>query len=190
MPGPFSSYEVPDDGTRLKLGSLWVPMRKGLDVGADLDPETGELTSVTLTLAGSIAAVQIFASAKDQDSWTELRYEIAAKLEETHVEPKVVNGAFGPELHAVLPVFDQSGNTSIQSARFMGINGDRWFMRISISGNAATDSVSAIELDELIADLVVDRGDIALAPGERLPLSFPVESDENFDDTQTIHIEL
>lgn len=165
-------------------------MRKGLDVGAELDPQTGEIASITLTFNDSIAAIQVFAAATDQDSWTEVRYEIAAKLEQTHVEPTVVDGTFGPELHAVLPVFDQQGNAAIQSARFVGINGDRWFMRISISGDAATDKQIANKFDEVIADLVVDRGDIALAPGERLPLSFPTKEPEEPVQTNTIHIEL
>lgn len=191
MPGPFSSDEVPDDGTRLKLGALWIPTFPGLDVSADIDQENGELVSVTLILENSMAAVQVFAAAKDHDSWTELRYEISARLEETKVVPKIVNGLFGPEIHAVMPNYDEEGNVTVQQVRFLGINGDRWFMRITVSGDAAELGSAAENMDAVISDLVVDRGDTALAPGARLPIEYPRDEDLRGDKSDnSIHIEI
>jgi hypothetical protein len=191
MTGPFSSSAVPDDGTRLKLGALWIPTVPGLDVTAEIDQENGELVSVSLILVNSIAAVQIFAAAKDHDTWTELRYEISARLEETKVVPKIINGKFGSEIHAVMPNFDDAGNVTVQEVRFLGINGDRWFMRVTVSGDGAEPGEAADKIDAVIADLVVDRGDAALAPGARLPIEFPsdeVISGENPENS--IHIEI
>jgi hypothetical protein len=176
---------------RLKLGSLWIPVMEGLDVAADLDKSNGRLTSVSLTYCDSIASLHLFAAAKDTDTWSEIRYEIAARLEETKVQPKIVNGKFGAEVHAVMPTYDQSGNVTIQAVRFLGINGDRWFMRISISGLATFDEEASNSLDTLLSLLVVERGEVALAPGEKLPLDFPKDND-NFEikSVQTIHIEI
>lgn len=171
--GPLNSYEVANDGTRLVLGSIWVPMKSGLDVRAEIDQTNGQLVSISLVYENSIATVEVFAAAKDHDSWSETRYEIAARLEETKVQPKMVNGNFGAEIHAVMPTYDQQGNATIQAVRFLGINGDRWFMRIVVSGQAATDEFATKKLDELIADLVIDRGEAPMAPGTKLPITYP-----------------
>lgn len=171
------------------LGSIWVPMKTGLDVRAEIDQTNGQLVSVSLVYENSIATVEVFAAAKDHDTWSETRYEIAARLEETKVQPKMVNGNFGAEIHAVMPTYDQQGNATIQAVRFLGINGDRWFMRIVINGEAATDEISTQKLDELIADLVIDRGDEPMAPGARLPITYP-EQVKPEPQSPTIQIEI
>lgn len=188
--GPLNSYEVANDGTRLVLGSIWVPMRTGLDVSAQISKESGQLVSISLTYEQSIASVEIFAASKDQDTWSETRYEIANKLEATKVQPKMVDGSFGTEIHAVMPTYDQQGNATIQAVRFLGINGDRWFMRVTISGLAATDEITGKQLDELIADLVVDRGSQPMAPGSRLPISYPKQPAPPKSQAPTIHLEI
>lgn len=188
--GPLNSFEVVNDGTRLVLGSIWVPMRTGLDVSAQISQDTGKLVSISLTYDQSIASVEVFAASKEQDAWAETRYEIANKLEATKVQPKMVDGTFGTEIHAVMPTYDQQGNATIQAVRFLGINGDRWFMRVTISGLAATDETAGIKLDELIADLVVDRGTEPMAPGSRLPISYPKQPIDPVAQAPTIHLEI
>lgn len=175
MAGPKSVDETPDDGTHLKLGALWIPTFPGLDVSADIDQTNGELVSVTLTLSQSIAAIQVFAAAKEHDTWTELRYEISNRLEESKVVPKIVNGNYGAEIHAVMPNYDLSGNVTVQEVVFLGINGDRWFMRVTVSGQAASEPEELNQIYKVLDELVVDRGDMAIAPGARLPMSFPTD---------------
>jgi hypothetical protein len=191
MTDSLESHLSDENIERLKLGSLWIPVIDGLDVSAELDKSNGKLTSVSLTYSDSIASLHLFAAAKDSDTWSQIRYEIAARLEETKVQPKIVNGKFGAEVHAVMPTYDQAGNATIQAVRFLGINGDRWFMRISISGSAAIDQDAADALDKLLSLLVVDRGEAAIAPGEKLPLDFPKDGD-NFEikSVETIHLEI
>lgn len=179
MLGPLNSSEVNDDGSYLKLGALWIPRISGLDVSAELEQETGLMLSASLLIANSIAAIQVFAAGKVHDTWSETRYEIAARLEETKVQPKIINGNFGPEIHAVMPTYDNQGNAVIQAVRFLGINGDRWFMRIVVNGEAATETSAINEVDEVIGLLVVDRGDFAMAPGTRLPLEYPNQTEPN-----------
>lgn len=173
MNGPVNSYEILDDSSHLKLGSVWVPIQSGLDVSAEVNQETGELVSVSLHFLDSIVKVQVFAAAKDSDSWAETRYEIASRLEDTKVQPKIVIGNFGPEIQAVMPTYDSAGQVTIQSVRFIGVNGDRWFARIVVSGLATLDQGAMNKIDQLISELVIHRGDQAMAPGTLLPLEFP-----------------
>jgi hypothetical protein len=62
-------------------------------------------------------------------------------------------------------------------------------MRIVINGEAATDEISTQKLDELIADLVIDRGDEPMAPGARLPITYP-EQVKPEPQSPTIQIEI
>lgn len=175
----------------LDLGSLQIPVRPDLDVSVDLEPETGNIISVTLSTLESLGAIQLFAAAKDADDWTKTRYEIAARLESTKVQPKVSTGVFGAEIHAVMPVFDKQGSATVQAVRFLGIVGDRWFMRVTVTGAAALDSTAIASFDSLLADLVVIRGDQPIAPGDRLPIQFTApKNDTDAQDFPAFHIEI
>lgn len=191
MAGPFNSYEVENTDGYLDFGSLLIPMETGLDVSVSIDPANGKIASVSLIYLNSIATVELFAAAKEQDSWSETRYEIAGKLEETKVVPKIVSGFFGAEIHAVMPVYDQLGNANIQAIRFLGVNGDRWFIRVAISGLAASEQNVATELDSILSKLVINRGMEAMPPGVRLPLEFPSNGAEIQEKpNQSLHIEI
>lgn len=175
----------------LDLTSLLVPVRPDLDVSVEIEPATGNIFSVTLSTVDSLGAIQLFASAKDADDWTKTRYEIAARLEATKVQPKVLTGAFGAEIQAVMPVYDKQGNATVQAVRFLGIIGDRWFMRVTVTGAAALESEAMNYFDALLADLKVNRGDQPLAPGERLPIKFAQATDDHDSkDFPAFHIEL
>lgn len=182
MTSPKNSYEVINADGYLKFGSLWVPSLNELDISVEITQDDKQLLSLSLIYANSIAKVEVFAAAKDHSSWTETRFELAAKLEDAKVQPKVMNGTFGAELSAIMPTFDAQGIALVQAVRFLGIDGDRWFMRVTVSGNGATDPVAISKLDELISQLVVDRGEHAMSPGSRLPLTLP--SSENVAVTQ------
>ena len=184
MIGPKNSHEVKSQEGLLNFGSVWVPSFLGLDISAEIDQQDRQILSLSLIYTNSIAKIEVFAAAKDHSSWSDTRFELAARLEETKVQPKVSSGSFGPELSAVMPTFDAQGNALVQAVRFLGIDGDRWFMRVTVSGDAATEEDAIKKLDDLICQLVVNRGDEAMSPGTRLPLSFPTgqavaQSEEN-----------
>jgi hypothetical protein len=83
-------------------------------------------------------------------------------------------GPFGQELRARIP--DESGGT--QAARFIGVDGPRWFLRGLLSGPAATDSAQAGRLEEVFRGVVVNRGVDAMAPRDPLLLHLPREAVE------------
>ena len=167
----------------LDLGALLVPNIPGLEVHLDLDPRSGIGKSVSLHLNMTIAEVQVFAAAVNEDSWAGMRDAIASGLREQKVDCTLEMGKFGTEIHAVMPTVDLDGNVHIQPVRFVGVRGTRWLVRVVISGDGAlpnnmqrTDGVS--EIDSVIAKLVINRGESPLPPGERLILRSPRVNNE------------
>ena len=49
----------------------------------------------------------------------------------------------------------------------------RWFLRATIGGDAAVFDDAKAKMDDILASLIVVRGDHAMAPGERLEFKFP-----------------
>lgn len=172
--GPFNSSSAPDTSKMLDLGPLFLPNVPGLEVHLDLDPRTGIGKSVSLHLDMSIAELQVFAAATNEDLWGEMRNAIADGLREQDVQCQVVEGRFGTEVRAVMPTVDLDGNAHVQPVRFVGIRGSRWFLRVVISGDGAIvrPQISP-EIDNVIAQVVVHRGNEPHAPGQRLWLRSP-----------------
>lgn len=171
------SHEI-DTSSMLNLGALFLPNIPGLEVHLDLDPRVGTGKSVSLHLNMTIAEVQVFAAAANDDPWAKMRDAIVAGLREQKVDCTLEMGRFGSEIHAVMPTVDLDGNAHVQPVRFVGVRGSRWLVRVVISGDGALPSIHqesevGIEIDEVIARLVINRGEEPLPPGERLPLHSP-----------------
>ena len=64
----------------------------------------------------------------------------------------------------------------LQSVRFLGFDGPRWFLRGVISGPAAQDRDQGALFDALFADIVVVRGDHPAPPREQLEIRLPEEA--------------
>lgn len=166
-----------DASAMLDLGALLLPNIPGLEVHLDLDPRSGIGKSVSLHLNMTIAEVQVFAAATNEDSWASMRDAIVSGLQEQQVDCSVEMGRFGSEIHAVMPTVDLDGNAHVQPVRFLGVRGSRWLVRVVISGDGALDldhnPIGVSEINDVIAQLVVNRGEEPLPPGERLALRSP-----------------
>ena len=177
--GPHDSTTMPNDGTRLDLGSLRIPSAPELEVRVEFDQETRTPQSLSLILPHSIISVQAFASAKYEDTWPEVRDDVVEELTKHGIETDVTLGAFGTEIHTVMPSQEIDGETIITPVRFIGIDGDRWFLRVVVSGAGAIDEDAAREVDDVVADIVVHRGVDPMSPGEPLPLTLPQNGESN-----------
>ena len=176
--GPLDLSNDVDTSSMLDLGALFLPNIPGLEVHLDLDPRSGIGKSVSLHLNMTIAEVQVFAAAVNEDPWAIMRDAIVSGLREQKVDCTLEMGRFGTEVHAVMPTVDLDGNAHVQPVRFMGVRGSRWLVRAVVSGDGALskgiqNEKAITEIDEVIARLVVNRGDAPLPPGERLALRSP-----------------
>jgi len=70
----------------------------------------------------------------------------------------------------------QHGQRALQAARFVGVDGPRWFLRGLFQGPAATDPGQARRLEDVFRGVVVVRGGEAMAPRDALPLRMPREA--------------
>ena len=80
--GPKDLVQGVDTSGMLDLGPIFLPNVPGLEVHLDLDPRSGNGKSVSLHLNMSIAEVQLFATATNEDEWAPMREAIVNGLRE------------------------------------------------------------------------------------------------------------
>ena len=125
--------------------------------------------------SGSAVQLQVFAAPRSSGIWDEIRAEIAAGVTQQGGTVDEVPGVFGRELMVRIPVRAADGRTGTQPARFVGIDGPRWFLRAVIHGAAVHEPEAAASVEDLVRDIVVVRGEEAMAPRELLTLQLPGE---------------
>lgn len=170
--GPWDLADLPDgdETPRVDLGGLHLPIPEGVELRVEMAEDV--LIAAALVDGNSQLMVHAFAAPKSSGIWDEVRDEIAGSLRESGGSAEASTGPFGHELRARIP--DESGGT--QPARFLGVDGPRWFLRGLLSGPAATDPAQARRLEGVFRGIVVHRGGDAMAPRDPLPLHLPREA--------------
>jgi hypothetical protein len=173
--GPWDVSEVADPaaGGRVDLGGMWLPGRTGLEVRIEADQATSEVVAVTLVLPDGALQVQPFAAPRTESIWDEIRAEIRAGITKQGGTADEVTGPLGTELRTKVPVRSADGSSGVQPARFVGVDGPRWFLRGVLTGRAAVEEGADATLLELFRDVVVVRGDGPMAPRDPIPLALP-----------------
>lgn len=179
--GPWDLADVgsDDETPRVDLGGLMIPIPEGVELRVEVTENV--VVAAALVDGNSQLMVNAFAAPKRHGIWDDVRTEIADSLRGSGGSPEHVAGPFGTELRARLP--DDTGST--HPARFIGVDGPRWFLRGLVSGPAATDPTQARRLEEIFRGVVVVRGGDAMAPRDPLPLHLPREALESIEDAST-----
>ena len=173
--GPWDVEDAPDDAVnRIDLGGLRVPVPPDTEVRVDVSPE-GEVVAATLVQGGSAMQVNAFAAPRRSGIWGEVREEIATALRGGGGQAQDAEGPYGVELHAAVPTEVPGQGVGLAPARFVGVDGPRWFLRALLTGPAATDAAAAEPLLAALRDVVVVRGSEAMAVRDPLPLRLPKE---------------
>jgi hypothetical protein len=165
--GPYDISEAPAGFEGLDLGSLHVPVPKGVELRVQADPD-GQIQQVLLASGESVLQLGVFAAPRSEGIWDEVREDIRKQLFSDGVAAEDGTGEYGPELRARVRTPD--GLTDI---RFVGVDGPRWMVRAVFQGPAATSPSAAEPLDAVLHGLVVDRGSAAMPVREPLPLRLP-----------------
>ncbi len=168
--GPLDRSEVTDESSYLNLGALWIKGIQGMELRLEVNEQEQQITGVTAVLGESAAQLQAFAAPRSEGVWIEIRNEIAKSSADAGGTAEVGTGPFGEELQTRMPQAGPDGRTVFMPARFIGVDGPRWFLRAVVSGRAAIDPAAAEAVHELIRTTVVDRGGEAMPPRELLPL--------------------
>jgi hypothetical protein len=175
--GPWDATEDVPPGPRVDLGALRLPGVHGMELRMEIDKKSQTVTAVGVTLEGSTLQMQAFAAPRTEGIWDEIREEIGESVRKQGGSVDDVPGPFGRELLARLPVRTPEGRTGHRPARFVGVDGPRWFLRGVITGRAAVDEEAATKLEDLFRRTVVVRGTEARAPRDLLALTLPAQAD-------------
>ncbi len=171
--GPFDSQDVSTMGPRVDLGAIWLPVMPGLQLRMEIDKATGKITGVSATLGQSGLQVQAFAAPRTWGIWDEIREEIATSITKQGGTVDDVPGPFGRELIARIPAVGPDGQQAVRPARFVGVDGPRWFLRGVLTGQAAVDAEAARALESVFANVVVVRDGSPRPPRDLLTLTLP-----------------
>lgn len=182
--GPWDADQAPDLDGRVDLGAILIPARQGMALRMELDRATKRVIAANVTLGQSNLQLQAFAAPKSSGIWEEIREQIATSVKSQGGAAQESQGPFGPELLALLPVRDASGNVARRPARFIGVDGPRWFLRGVLTGAALADKSAAREVEAYFSHIVVVRGTEARPPSELLTLTMPGQKQSAPDQAQ------
>ncbi|ATG52217.1 hypothetical protein CFK38_12295 [Brachybacterium vulturis] len=172
--GPYDEADAPEED-RIDLGGLQVPTIDGMELRMEVDQRSGAVTGANLVLGGSSLQVQAFAAPKSRGLWEDVRQSLRDSVVTQGGTAETRTGAFGTELITRLPVKRADGRTGYRPARFIGVDGSRWFLRAILTGKALGDPEQSRRFETLVSRLVVVRGTGAMAPQELIPLHLPGE---------------
>jgi len=172
--GPWDVAEPHTDMQRVDLGSLQVPVLAGLDIQLVFTEQHGAW--VTVRHEASELQLQAFAAPKRDSLWDDVRAEIAAEIAATGGTSAEHSGPFGTELLVRAPVQPGQPQAGMNSVRFAGVDGPRWFLRGLFTGPAAENAAAAAPLEALMREVVVNRGDHPVPPRDLLELRLPPDA--------------
>ncbi|WP_308464724.1 DUF3710 domain-containing protein [Rathayibacter soli] len=176
--GPLDESEANPVRPYIDLGGVKILPREGLHLRLEVEEETQRVVAVGLDYAGSTLQVQPFAAPRSSGLWHEIRQQIAEQVNRQGGRTSEQDGVFGPELLAEIPVASPGTVGETRVARFVGVDGPRWFLRGVIAGDAAVQPEAAALVEDLFRSIVVVRGTVPMPPRDLIPLRMPLTGDE------------
>ena len=173
--GPLDESEANPVRPYVDLGGVKVLPREGLHLRLEIEEGSKRVVAIGLDYAGSTLQVQPFAAPRSSGLWHEIRDQIADQISKQGGTTTLREGPFGPELVAEIPVATgQDASETSRLARFIGVDGPRWFLRGVIAGEGAINPDAAAQIEDLFRSIVVVRGTAPMPPRDLIPLRMPV----------------
>ncbi|MDQ0617985.1 DUF3710 domain-containing protein [Arthrobacter globiformis] len=174
--GPFDVSEVSSRDGYVDLGALLIAPRDGLQLRLEVEEATQRVVAVTMDLEGSSLQLQAFAAPRSEGLWDEIREQLGQSVGGQGGQVEEIPGEYGVELVAKLPAGAPDGSQGYRAARFVGVDGPRWFLRGVFGGEAALDREAAAGLEDLFRKIVVIRGENPMPPRDLLQLRLPKDA--------------
>ena len=176
--GPLDESEANAVRPYVDLGGVKIVPRPDLQLRLEVEEGSKRVVAVGLDYAGSSLQVQPFAAPRGTGLWHEIRGQIVDQITKQGGSTRVTDGPFGPEVLAQIPVTTGPQAGSMRLARFVGVDGPRWFLRGVISGEGAVNAEAAAKIEELFRSIVVIRGNTPMPPRDLIPLTMPAGSQQ------------
>jgi hypothetical protein len=171
--GPLDESEANAVRPYVDLGGVKILPREGLHLRLEVEEGSKRVVAVGLDYAGSTLQVQPFAAPRSTGLWHEIRAQIVEQIAKQGGSTSLRSGTFGPELLAEIPANGDGKTGTKRIARFIGVDGPRWFLRGVIAGEGATNPEAAEKIEELFRSIVVVRGSTPMPPRDLIPLHMP-----------------
>ena len=172
--GPLDELEANPVRPYVDLGGIKILPRDGLHLRLEIEEGSKRVVAIGLDFAGSTLQVQPFAAPRSTGLWNEIRDQIRDQIGKQGGTTTLREGPFGPELLAEIPVAAGQGQGGVtRLARFIGVDGPRWFLRGVIAGEGAINPEAAAQVEDLFRSIVVVRGATPMPPRDLIPLRMP-----------------
>jgi hypothetical protein len=171
--GPLDENEANAVRPYVDLGGVKILPRADLQLRLEVEEGSKRVVAVGLDYVGSTLQVQPFAAPRNSGLWHEIRDQIVDQIQKQGGTTRVVNGSFGPEVQAQIPVSTPGAPQGTRLARFIGVDGPRWFLRGVIAGDAIINPDAAAKIEDLFRSIVVVRGTTPMPPRDLIPLHMP-----------------
>ena len=168
--GPFDSSELIQLRPSIDFGALQLPVREDVTLKLEVDEASSRFVALTVDHQGSSLQLQAFSAPASSGIWHEIRKTLDDSIIAQGGKTETVVGPLGPELNAQIPTRDGG----FRLAKFIGVDGPKWFLRGVISGLALADTLAMTHMIDIFRSVVVVRGVSPMPPKELLQLSAPV----------------
>ena len=167
--GPFDSSELIQIRPSVDFGALQLPIREDVTLKLEVEESSSRIVALTVEHKGSSLQLQAFSAPASQGIWHEIRGALDQSISSQSGKTETVVGPLGPELNAQIPTRDGS----FRLAKFIGVDGPKWFLRGVISGLALGDTLAMTYMIDIFRSVVVVRGVAPMPPKELLQLTAP-----------------
>ncbi len=172
--GPLDSEGHGPPQGYVDLGSLYVPPVPGMQVRALFEADGKTLHRIQLILGTSGIRISVAAAPRSGGVWDELRGQLMESVEKQGGSHQEVEGRYGMEILARLPVELPNGARGFTPTRFIGVEGPRWVVRLDVQGAAAAGDPEQVAICDAVIDrLIVNRGGEPRVRLSLLPLQLP-----------------
>lgn len=167
--GPFDSSEVIEIRPLVDFGALQIPIREDVTLKLEVEEASSRIVALTVDHQGSSLQLQAFSAPGSEGIWHEIRAALEQSIQAQNGKTEIVVGPLGPELNAQIPTRDGG----FRLAKFIGVDGPKWFLRGVISGLALADTLAMTYMIDIFRSVVVMRGTSPMPPKELLQLVAP-----------------
>jgi hypothetical protein len=135
----------------------------------EVEEASSRIVALTIDHQGSSLQLQAFSAPGSEGIWHEIRAALDQSIQSQNGKTETVVGPLGPELNAQIPTRDGG----FRLAKFIGVDGPKWFLRGVISGLALADTLAMTYMIDIFRSVVVMRGVAPMPPKELLQLVAP-----------------
>lgn len=167
--GPFDSSEVIQLRPTIDFGAIQLPIREDVTLKLEVEESSSRIVALTVEYQGSALQLQAFSAPVSEGLWHEIRASLEQSIEVQGGKTESVIGPLGPELNAQIPTRDGG----FRLAKFIGVDGPKWFLRGVVSGLALGDALAMTHIVDIFRSVIVNRGVSPMPPKELLQLTAP-----------------